>query len=318
MAGNSEIQAAFDAFFANCWGYTSSALLAYDYILTFKSEVTLFWAGGRLSGATILFLLNRYITLAVQIFNASPFPSAFSVFVAWSVLSALQYLPWAAFSALRSYALCPNPYRWPVSATIFALSSVPIVTDMWVNLYRLSIVDDPQQGIIYTNSISASTGLKRDTTVEVLTRSSLIASDLAVLCVTWIRTFETAKLSLRSLGKKTFASILLLDGGLVLLMLSVLHMVFTLTGVAEDATSLLTSVIAVIEEPLTAILTTRFLIDLQKAQRKLAGSSRSVSLGELAFQAQTSKNTSRFIGSLGAQLPFRQDVDGEDEVQDAI
>lgn len=48
--------------------------------------------------------------------------------------------------------------------------------------------------------------------MAVVTRSSLIASDLMVLCITWLRTYETAKLSFHGLGKRTFASILLLDG----------------------------------------------------------------------------------------------------------
>lgn len=54
-----------------------------------------------------------------------------------------------------------------------------------------------------------------DAAVEIATRSSLIASDLMVLCITWYHTYETAKLSLRTevgQGKRTFASILLLDG----------------------------------------------------------------------------------------------------------
>ncbi|EJF58123.1 hypothetical protein DICSQDRAFT_173216 [Dichomitus squalens LYAD-421 SS1] len=161
-----------------------------------------------------------------------------------------------------------------------------------------------------------------DERLEVATRSSLIASDLVVLFVTWYRTYQTAKLSLRSLRKESFAGILLLDGTIyfmVLLVLSVLQMTFTLTGVAEGGTTLFTSVISFIEEPLTAILTSRFLIDLQNAQCKLAGSSRSVSFGELAFEPQTSRNTSRIIGSLGVQLSFRDGFqDGEDEVEDAM
>ncbi|TBU52766.1 hypothetical protein BD310DRAFT_939400 [Dichomitus squalens] len=321
MAENSEVQVVFQNFFTHCWAYAADALLAYDYVLTFHSEVALFWTGGRVSGATILFLLNRYITLAAQIFDTAPLPSsvesAFSSYVAYVVLRASQYLAWAAFSALRSYALCPHPYRWPVSATVFALSSVPIVTNMWINLYRLAFVKEPQLGLIATNPISVSTILKRDMIVEVATRSSMIASDLVVLCVTWYRTYQTAKLSLRSLGKQTFASILLLDG-MALLVLSVLQMTFTLTRVATDVGMALTSVIAILEEPITAILTSRFLIDLQNAQRKLAGSSRSVSLGELAFEPQSSRNTSRFIGSLGGQLSFHEGVDREDEVEDAM
>ncbi|TBU28248.1 hypothetical protein BD311DRAFT_663677 [Dichomitus squalens] len=307
MADNSEVQALYDVFFGDCWAYACIALLSYDYVLTFSSEVTLFWMGGRLSGPIILFLLTRYITLTAQIIGLFPFPSsveaclstAFSMFVALNVFRAFQYLPWAAFSALRSHALCPGPYRWPVSATVFALSAVPIVTDMWGNLYRLSFVNDPELGILPTNPIAESTVLKRDITVEVATRSSLIASDLVVLFVTWYRTYQTAKLSLRSLRKESFARILLLDG--------VPHRI-QLPDCQQDTVS-----------SLTAILTSRFLIDLQNAQCKLAGSSRSVSFGELAFEPQTSRNTSRIIGSLGVQLSFRDGFqDGEDEVEDAM
>ncbi|TBU29421.1 hypothetical protein BD311DRAFT_661177, partial [Dichomitus squalens] len=238
------------------------ALFSYDFILTFESEVTLFWEGGHLSGATILFLLNRYITLASQVIGYITASSAFPIEVASNVLGGLQYLPWAAFSEFRTYALCPHPYRWPISASVFALSSVPIVTDMWVRLYGLTVVNDPVLGIAFTNPISASTILK------------------------------------------------------ALLVLSTLQMTFTLTGVsvADNAYSLPTSVIAYLEEPLTSILTSRFLIDLQKAQRNLAGSSQSVSLGEVGFQPETSGNISRFIGSLGAQLSFHE-IDEENEVE---
>ncbi|TBU41752.1 hypothetical protein BD309DRAFT_924830 [Dichomitus squalens] len=319
MADNANVQFASEDFFNTCWVTAALALFSYDFILTFGSEVTLFWEGGHLSGATILFLLNRYITLASQVIGyipaSSSVESAFSIEVASNVLGGLQYLPWAAFSAFRTYALCPHPYRWPISASVFALSSVPIVTDMWVGLYGLTVVNDPVLGIAFTNPISASTILK----VEVVTRSCLQASDLVVLCITWFRTYETAKLSLRRLGTRSFAGILLFDGTIyffnrALLVLSTLQMTFTLTGVADNAYSLPTSVIAYLEEPLTSILTSRFLIDLQKAQRNLAGSSQSVSLGEVGFQPETSGNISRFIGSLGAQLSFHE-IDEENEVE---
>ncbi|TBU54372.1 hypothetical protein BD310DRAFT_936002 [Dichomitus squalens] len=319
MADNPDVQVASENFFQNCWTFAALTLFFYDCILTFDCEVTLFWKGVHLSGATILFLLNRYITLATQLItNVSvPSPSVESVFsgdVATTVLDSLQYIPWAAFSALRTYALCPDPYRWLLSASVFALSLVPIVTIMWGNIYRLSVVNDPVLGLIPINAISASKNMK----LEVVTRSCMIASDLVVLCVTWVRTYETAKLSLRSLGKRTLTSILLLDGMCyrALLVLSTLQMTFTLTGVDENA-NFPTSVIVYMEEPLTSILTSRFLIDLQKAQRKLAGSSQSVSFGDLAFQPQTSGNTSRFIGSLGAQLSFHKVDEEENEVEDS-
>ncbi|TBU39382.1 hypothetical protein BD309DRAFT_969815 [Dichomitus squalens] len=186
---------------------------------------------------------------------------------------------------------------------------------MWGNLYKMSFVDDPKLGMIPTNPISSSTQLK----LEAATRSSMIASDFLVLCVTWYRTYETAKLTLRSLGNKTFASILLLDGTtyfLLLLLSNILRMTFTLVEHNTLVNDALTAA-AVLEWSLSPILTSRFLIDLQKAQRKLEASSRSFSLGELEFEPQASRNTSRLIGSLGAQLAFHGDEDEANEMEDA-
>ncbi|TBU39622.1 hypothetical protein BD309DRAFT_871910, partial [Dichomitus squalens] len=55
------------------------ALLIYDYIMTLDSEMILFWLPCRVNGASILFLLNRYICLAYQLFNFIPTPSSLKV-----------------------------------------------------------------------------------------------------------------------------------------------------------------------------------------------------------------------------------------------
>ena len=39
------------------------ALFVFEYLLTLTAEIKLFW-GGRLSTATVLFFLNRYLNLA--------------------------------------------------------------------------------------------------------------------------------------------------------------------------------------------------------------------------------------------------------------
>ncbi|TBU40811.1 hypothetical protein BD309DRAFT_992824 [Dichomitus squalens] len=156
-------------------------LFVYDFLLTFGDEVNLFLRPRQLNGPSILFLLNRYLALAVQVYHCSPEPTSYK---------SLQYIPWAAFSALRSYALCPAPYRTAISIAVFALSSVPYVV-MWV---RTS--DD-------------------FLTVTVVARSSLIGAELIVLCITWYRTRETIKMSKRFMAgqdRQTFASTLLRDG----------------------------------------------------------------------------------------------------------
>ncbi|TBU29357.1 hypothetical protein BD311DRAFT_661383, partial [Dichomitus squalens] len=68
------------------------ALFVYDFIITFGDEVNLFWLPRRLNGPSILFLLNRYLALAVQIIGSMPNPASLEV--------------------------CPNPHthtRWPTN-----------------------------------------------------------------------------------------------------------------------------------------------------------------------------------------------------------
>ena len=61
-------------------------MFVYDYLLTFDGEITLFLVPLRVNGASILFLLNRYIPLTVQILGWLPRPSAFQVCFPWSLL----------------------------------------------------------------------------------------------------------------------------------------------------------------------------------------------------------------------------------------
>ncbi|KAH9919793.1 uncharacterized protein BXZ73DRAFT_21042, partial [Epithele typhae] len=44
------------------------AILIFDYILTFGREVHFFWSR-RLSGSTVLFILNRYLALILKTFS---------------------------------------------------------------------------------------------------------------------------------------------------------------------------------------------------------------------------------------------------------
>ncbi|TBU28279.1 hypothetical protein BD311DRAFT_722757 [Dichomitus squalens] len=266
------------------------------------------------NGASILFLLTRYITLATEILNVAPFPASFHgtvvMIMAAVVIRSLQYLPWAAFSALRVYALCPGPYRFLIAAIVLPLSLVPLLINMLVNLHWVHYLDDPQGGVIVVDMLSPSVNLK----FIIASRASLVLADLLVLCVTWYQTYETVKVSRRDLAdlaKPTFASTLLRDGTiyfLTLLMLNVLHMIFSLTSIGSNNVFDLASVIPYFEEPLTSILTSRFLVNLQQVKHRLAGSSRSLSqMSEPAFQPQASRNMNGFIGSLGAQLSFDEE-----------
>ncbi|TBU26071.1 hypothetical protein BD311DRAFT_726709 [Dichomitus squalens] len=105
--------------------------------MTLNGEVMLFWLPRQVNGATALFLLNRYISLAAQLLACMPVPSSFQVavagYVAFYVMQSLQYFHWATFSAPRMHALYSGRYKWIVSATVFVLALVPLVINMAVS-----------------------------------------------------------------------------------------------------------------------------------------------------------------------------------------
>ena len=54
-------------------------MLVYEFLITLESEVMLFWMQRPVNGASILFVLNRYIALVVQILGWSPLPASYQV-----------------------------------------------------------------------------------------------------------------------------------------------------------------------------------------------------------------------------------------------
>ncbi|TBU38998.1 hypothetical protein BD309DRAFT_1022465 [Dichomitus squalens] len=68
-AVHAAISEASAAFVNNFCGVAVLALFVYDYLITFDNEVTLFWMPHQFNGALVLFMLNRYLTLTVQILN---------------------------------------------------------------------------------------------------------------------------------------------------------------------------------------------------------------------------------------------------------
>ncbi|TBU42117.1 hypothetical protein BD309DRAFT_866959 [Dichomitus squalens] len=119
-----------------------------------------------------------------------------------------------------------------------------------------------------------------------------------------------------SQDKRSFSSILLRDGA-TLLILSILHVVFTVNSIDTNEVGV-ASVLPLFEEPLTSILTWRFLINLQKAKNRLASSSCSMAqMSDPCFvlQPPVADNFDGFIGSLGARLIIHEDIEDEDMSQ---
>ncbi|OSC98125.1 hypothetical protein PYCCODRAFT_1035051 [Trametes coccinea BRFM310] len=133
---------------------STMALLVYYNLVTLEEEVQ-YLSRRQWTGSAVLFMLNRYLPLVFAVYG-NPFYSfstnltsceaqqIFSI-----LLESLQYLPWAAFSALRTYALQKNR---PCAFFIFMFSLSPLIINLLAKHWQI-VYEDPIEGCVITNTI---------------------------------------------------------------------------------------------------------------------------------------------------------------------
>ncbi|OBZ69330.1 hypothetical protein A0H81_10860 [Grifola frondosa] len=235
------------------------SLIFYEYIVTFDREVQSIW-GRKFTGATVLFILNRYLMFLKYPINfASYFPVTDKVPIGTNIY-------------LYSRQTSAN-YPLPIGCS-------------WFN----DIPDEVYIIPLDRHQLSP---------VLVVTRASLILSDVIVLAITWWKTYEIKRAASQANLTASLAMLLLRDGTLyfvVLLTFNVLHVAFVFTG--QFTMSL------VFEEPLTSILISRFLLNLREVS--LSGQNGGLETERPSFIRSGMEGppgfTASFINPLGAAV----------------
>ncbi|KAI0821839.1 hypothetical protein BC628DRAFT_1422262 [Trametes gibbosa] len=285
------------------------ALLAYDHLLTFSGEVQFVW-DRKFSGATVIFLLNRYITLFNKILlpistfwwpNQTDKKCAAPVILT-EIFTVIAYFIVALFSALRVYAIWNKDWRPFLLVLIIALS-VP-ATNMYH--YVLSI---PQAFLYPLYGCAESTALSEDQlekyffnfltfgTLELTLPFCAIAADLFVLLLTWVKTYEIKKLASGLHSEATFSSLLLRDGTLyfgTMLMLNVVDL-------AVLQSDVLFNPLPIFIDVFTCILISRFMLNLRQVAHRESGDAGSTSEAFLS-RLSTLRFSPDVVGDLGAPL----------------
>ncbi|TFK78517.1 hypothetical protein K466DRAFT_606914 [Polyporus arcularius HHB13444] len=307
----------------NRCGFAALALLCWEYMAHFTQEVNMFW-GCKVTGASVLFLSNRYLPLLSMIKVGNTLKdviaashsglSCAALVKAMVAFVVLQYIPWAAFSGLRTYALCGH-HRWAVATAVFLLSSVPVGINF--SRYRwLSSTTVPILHCLPEVLVPQELGNKCRY-LTIVSRVCLIAADLIVLVVTWRATYYGTKLrAIKVYRRRSFSDILLRDGTiyfLVLLTLNVLHLLFTMLSFSFESL-VPVSYVTIFTEPITAILISRFILNLQDVNRDL-DRLRSES-SDLATALESSIDFAKIIGPLGSSLISSYGVNTETGIGD--
>ncbi|PIL33869.1 hypothetical protein GSI_03575 [Ganoderma sinense ZZ0214-1] len=257
-----------------------SALLVYEWVIGFGKEVNLFWKE-KVTAATVLFLLNRYAPLVYFLSSFAGnsahtdkrYPSRRSIF---------RINAKSVFSALRTYALCGK--RWTLAIPVLVLSLVPLGIDL-TRLYwshgemvpiwgcdTITVVPDNINLMFFYPSLG------RDGLIELYRSAS----------------FHTTSFIINRRGRNC-AQRMLINGTIyfvILLVLNILHLTFTLLSIATDGGFDSTSYVISFSEPITAILVSRFMFDLQKAKQK----------SQHRSDAAIGTGFDRALGSIGSTL----------------
>ncbi|RPD69379.1 hypothetical protein L226DRAFT_616909 [Lentinus tigrinus ALCF2SS1-7] len=236
---------------ANDCEIAAMAFIAYEYLLTWDQEVNLFWRR-KFTGASVLFFLNRYILLLFcEMYGGATF-----------TLGAIQYFVWAAFSGLRAFALSRS---WLLGTLCFLLSVVPFPLNLVLYHFGPLGAIVPPFGCVAVQPIGPELGRR----LTIASRSCLMTADLLLVVVTWYTLGRGRRTTGIKADGMTLAHILLRDGTIyftVLFVLNCLHLTFAM--LSFEFVFQTGSYITLFTNPLTAVIVSRFLLNLQAANQR--------------------------------------------------
>ncbi|PIL27966.1 hypothetical protein GSI_09910 [Ganoderma sinense ZZ0214-1] len=240
----------------------SFAWLLFEYCITLDQEIDLFW-GQKVTGASVLYLSNRYLPLFSSLWWVPWWRQSLSFNeILGGLMEYAIYVPVAAFSALRVYALSGKNGKW--AAVTFLLSVSPCL---------IALVVCPW--ITFQTDPSTACRLQYNIPFVVQAMLFLVLADVVVLSITWSTTFRNWKLRCNI---PTISGIIFRDGTIYFinnnarrraqLFLNAFYLVSMLLPPDIFDVENLNSIASLLILPATSVLVTHFLLDLQHASRQ--------------------------------------------------
>ncbi|KAI0323966.1 hypothetical protein GY45DRAFT_1263739, partial [Cubamyces sp. BRFM 1775] len=228
-------------------------LIFYEYAITFSKEVRLIWRR-RITAASVLFFLNRYVMIADNIVTLISYPamsdrvSTECSALAWIdvVLNLLPYFIWNVFSTMRVYAISGRDWRIAVLVCILMLG--PIVSNIYNIPFEFPINMPPPYNCSFDNSVSLATH----------NIVPLMTADAIIIIVTWWKTYGFKKSADDARVATSLVDLLLRDGTIyfgTMIILNSLHIMMNYVAKV--------SFLGDVADVLTSILISRFIMNLR-------------------------------------------------------
>ncbi|KAI0088416.1 hypothetical protein BDY19DRAFT_196924 [Irpex rosettiformis] len=208
----------------------SRVLFLWDFLITMGYEVEYFW-GRKITAASALFLLNRYVSLVItimQFFSPAFFQTAHVCGPFVRVLQSLLVLSLViagAFAAIRVYAIWQR--SWSLALPVFMLAMVPPALTIAIDANETPMLaPSPSSGCAIVVAIPPA----QYTTYANAMRACTIAYDAIVFALTVLR---TRQLERRSQAQTSLVRLIIRDGCLYfmcLVLINISQMVITFTS----------------------------------------------------------------------------------------
>ncbi|KAJ3546144.1 hypothetical protein NM688_g5546 [Phlebia brevispora] len=288
--------------------YATLVIVCYEHLITIASEYELLWQR-KWTGATWLFVVNRYILLASVVTQVTPVnaqPQTCENAPLRYFTSLIFLLPIfisAAFSALRVFALLDRAYI-TAGCTLF-LGLAPLGILLYENVYvAYYYVNDSVLGSscyaigLLTRPVAfGAKGLAVSIAITVTT----ISADLIAIVITWLKTYRHVRQAATVGVDVSFGGVLLRYGILYFSVICVLNILQFLA--AAIPSSRVSNPLITFVEIIPSIVVSRFLINLRESGDSPTPSSASKSsrFSTLNFQSHAS-TLPGVLGNLGEPL----------------
>ncbi|KAI9058035.1 hypothetical protein FKP32DRAFT_1614990 [Trametes sanguinea] len=199
-SSNAQVIASYAAFVqGNYYSVAARALFIWDYLATLDREIEYVW-GQRLSAASVLFVVNRYVNLLItllELVEQAPFqtPKSLLIFSTFIV---------AAFATLRVYAVWSRDWRPALPVLVLALMTP--VSNLYMDITGTPIpAPRPSFGCAIQTNIAPN-------------RATTTAYDALVLILTFIKTSQARRAAMSLSRRPSLVALILRDGALLVVM----------------------------------------------------------------------------------------------------
>lgn len=290
---------------ANAIAFATSALVFYDFLITFGQEIRTVWQR-RFSVVSLLIVSTRWVLLFEAATVILPNGYMSCTVISWMNEAPILvgFVQTAIFSALRICALWNRNYT--LFTIVLVLSLAPVLTNAcFFALSTSDYVPSPLNVCLQTPYFDE----RVENILLFCTRIPLIVADALVLLLTWVKTYRQYREAKSLKIESPLATCLVQDGTIYFFVLMVLNVAQIATFDSSNDT--IVPIVSAFTTVMPPILVCRFMMNLRQVVR---GDELTTGLN-ICSRVPPLSSPAVFVANMGEPLDYSQDDSVDDDMR---